>query len=151
LSERQRAELVALIPARKRLCEMCGKRGPARKRPAHEAARDLPYEFYVEINGGEDCGICGRPRKPERKHHRHHEHKGEGFPLGLLCHMCNRVIGHRLMMASGGDVLGWRGRWSRSTRARGGSAGGRLRLRSRSGGHGRAQAVRWRLRAVVDG
>jgi hypothetical protein len=95
-------------PARKRLCEACGKARPARKRPAHMAARDLPYEFYVEINGGsEACGICGRPRSPERKHHRHHEHKGEGFPLGLLCHVCNRVIGHRLMMASGGDVLGW--------------------------------------------
>lgn len=95
-------------PARKRKCESCGKERPARKRPAHLAARDLPYEFYVEINGGsESCGICGRPRKPERKHHRHHEHKGEGFPLGLLCHVCNRVIGHRLMMASGGDVLGW--------------------------------------------
>lgn len=102
------ARCARVNPAIKRNCTSCGKPRPARKRPAHEAARDLPYEFYVEINGGsESCGICGRERKPERRHHRHHEHKGDGFPLGILCHVCNRVIGHRLMMASGGDVLGW--------------------------------------------
>jgi hypothetical protein len=69
-------------PARKRLCEVCGKARPARKRPAHMAALDLPYEHYVEINGGEHCGICGCGRRSG--HHRHHEHN-EGFPLGLLC------------------------------------------------------------------
>jgi hypothetical protein len=31
------------------------------------AALDLTYEHYVEINGGEHCGICGKPRSPERR------------------------------------------------------------------------------------
>jgi hypothetical protein len=53
-------------------------------------ALELSYEVYVRLNGGELCGICGRPplsRKLDRDHD-HTTHK----PRGLLCHRCNRAI-----------------------------------------------------------
>lgn len=55
------------------------------------AALKIPYERYVEINGGERCGICGREPSGKRLD-RDHEHKGDGKPRGLLCHMCNRRL-----------------------------------------------------------
>src|SRR4051812_18537167 len=76
---------------RKRLCEACGKPRPARKRPAHMAALEIPYEAYVELNGGEHCGICGKPRSPERRLDRDHDHR-TGTPRGLLCWACNRQL-----------------------------------------------------------
>jgi hypothetical protein len=80
-------------PTRKRLCEACGKARPARKRPAHMAALDIPYEEYVRLNGGEHCGICGRERDPGgRRLQRDHDHRGEGRPRGLLCFACNRWL-----------------------------------------------------------
>lgn len=78
-------------PKRKHLCEKCGKRRPATKRPAHMAALDLPYEHYVEINGGDFCGICGLPPSPVRRLDRDHDHK-TGRPRGLLCHAHNRML-----------------------------------------------------------
>lgn len=57
----------ATNPSRKRKCEACGKTRPARKRPAHMLALDIPYERYVEINGGEHCGICGKLPKAGRR------------------------------------------------------------------------------------
>lgn len=64
-----------------------------RRLPAHMKALDLPYEHYVEINGGsEDCGICGKPRTPERRNHRDHDHQGDGTPRGILCPRCNRAL-----------------------------------------------------------
>src|SRR5207253_2386160 len=68
---------------RKRRCEACGKPRPARRRPAHMAALDVPYEEYVRLNGGEHCGICGAAPKPGRRLDRDHEHKGVGTPRGL--------------------------------------------------------------------
>lgn len=57
------------------------------------AALDLSYEAYIELNGGEHCGICGRVPEPGgRKLDRDHEHKGEGRPRGLLCWACNRQL-----------------------------------------------------------
>lgn len=56
------------------------------------AALDLPYEHYVEINGGEFCGICGDPPKPGRRLCRDHAHEGNGTPRGLLCVKCNRFL-----------------------------------------------------------
>lgn len=81
-------------PNRKRRCGWCGKPRPARKRPAHLSALKLPYEHYVQINGGERCGICGAEPKPGRRLDRDHEHKGVGYARGLLCWSCNRQLKH---------------------------------------------------------
>lgn len=77
---------------RLRKCAACGKPRPARKRPAHMAALEIPYEAYVELNGSETCGICGKPPSPGRRLDRDHEHRGEGRPRGLLCWACNRQL-----------------------------------------------------------
>jgi hypothetical protein len=56
------------------------------------AALDLPYEHYVQLNGGvEACGICGKPPRPGRRLDRDHDHK-TGRPRGLLCWSCNRQL-----------------------------------------------------------
>lgn len=61
------------------------------------AALDLTYEQYVEINGGEHCGICGRQRgelpNPGRRLDRDHNHRS-GKPRGLLCREDNRKLKH---------------------------------------------------------
>lgn len=54
-------------------------------------ALDLSYEHYIEINGGEYCGICGAPPKPHKRLDRDHDHK-TGLPRGLLCWACNRQL-----------------------------------------------------------
>jgi hypothetical protein len=79
-----------LNPNRRRICERCGKRRPARKRPAHMSALDINYEMYVEWNGGEHCGICGKVSNGRRLD-RDHDHK-TGKPRGLLCWSCNRQL-----------------------------------------------------------
>lgn len=79
-------------PSRKRNCEACGKPRPKRKRPLHMSALDLPWSYYVEINGGEHCGICGKTASPGESFHRDHEHKGVGFPMGILCFRCNTAL-----------------------------------------------------------
>lgn len=55
------------------------------------AALDVPYEEYVYINGGEHCGICGRPPKPGRRLNRDHDH-ANGMPRGLLCWIDNKFL-----------------------------------------------------------
>jgi hypothetical protein len=84
----------AVNPAIKQKCTECGKRRPPRKRPAHLAALDVSYEEYIEINGGEHCGICGALPKPGRKLDRDHDH-GTGRPRGLLCWTCNMLLPRR--------------------------------------------------------
>lgn len=79
-------------PKRKQLCEACGGRRPKSKPPAHRKALDLPFEAYLLVNGGEDCGICGRPPPAGGRHRRDHEHKGDGLPRGLLCWTCNLAL-----------------------------------------------------------
>lgn len=79
-------------PARLRNCPVCGKAKPARKVPAHMSALDLPYEWYVVLNGGEHCGICFRKPSPTRRLDRDHEHRADGKPRGLLCFACNRQL-----------------------------------------------------------
>lgn len=79
-----------------RKCQLCGKPKPARKRPAHTAALDLPYETYVEINGGEWCGICGVGPSPNRRLDRDHEHRADGKARGLLCWDCNKRLSTRI-------------------------------------------------------
>lgn len=78
-------------PNRKRKCGWCGKPRPARRRPAHMAALDLPYEHYLALNGGDWCGICGKEPTPARKLDRDHDHS-TGRPRGLLCWSCNRQL-----------------------------------------------------------
>lgn len=56
------------------------------------AALALPYEHYVEINGGEFCGICGALPKSHKRLDRDHEHRGDGKARGLLCWACNRQL-----------------------------------------------------------
>jgi hypothetical protein len=84
---------------RYRNCRACGKTRPARKRPAHMSALDLPYEYYEALNGGPDCGICGAPPKPGKRHHRDHEHQGVGTARGLLCWACNSLLPVRVNVA----------------------------------------------------
>lgn len=55
------------------------------------AALDLSYEEYIELNGGEHCGICGRERSPHKKLDRDHDHHTKQ-PRGLLCNRCNRAL-----------------------------------------------------------
>jgi hypothetical protein len=55
------------------------------------AALDLTYEQYIEINGGEFCGICGKVPSGRRLD-RDHEHSGAGRARGLLCWSCNRQL-----------------------------------------------------------
>jgi len=73
-------------PSRKRKCEQCGKTRPKRKQPVHRAALKLPYEVFVEANGGVDaCGICGkRPAPGQNRLSRDHDH-ATAKPRGVLC------------------------------------------------------------------
>jgi hypothetical protein len=91
-----RVKCGASNPARSRKCSACGKPRPVKRKPAHMAALDLTYEQYIEINGGEFCGICGRTRdqlaNPARRLDRDHEHSGAGKARGLLCRECNRRL-----------------------------------------------------------
>jgi hypothetical protein len=75
---------------RSRKCAKCGKPRPARNRPAHMRALDIPYEQYIDLNGGEHCGICGKTSKGRRLD-RDHDHR-TGKPRGLLCWSCNRQL-----------------------------------------------------------
>ena len=79
-----------------RICRACGKKRPPRKRPAHMAALDVDYAFFVELNGGDHCGICGKQRgEYARRFDRDHCHK-TGTRRGLLCHSCNRTLGRHV-------------------------------------------------------
>lgn len=81
-----------LNPNRQSRCSRCGKRRPARKSPAHLSALKLPYEYYVQINGGEHCGVCGKRPGATRKLDKDHEHVGVGRPRGLLCWRHNKAL-----------------------------------------------------------
>jgi hypothetical protein len=74
-------------------CAKCGGVRPARKQPKHMVALEIPYETYVELNGGiERCGICDRPRtSKDRRLDRDHDHR-TGQPRGLLCVRCNKAL-----------------------------------------------------------
>lgn len=81
-------------PKRRMICESCGKRRPATKKPAHMSALDQPYEWWVE-QFGELCGVCGAAPKPGKRLCRDHEHVGDGFARGLACFQCNRMLGNK--------------------------------------------------------
>ena len=69
-------------------------RRKAKRKPAHMKALDIPYEVFVERNGGEFCGICGAPPKTRRLDRDHDHHTGR--PRGVLCHLCNRTLSNRV-------------------------------------------------------
>lgn len=75
-------------PKRKLYCVACGKKRPPTKRPDHMKALDDPYEYFVAVNGGDFCGICGRVPEPGKKLHRDHDHRS-GAARGVLCFPCN--------------------------------------------------------------
>jgi hypothetical protein len=87
-------------PIRKQTCHVCGKPKPAVKKPKHMAALNESYEHYIEINGGEHCGICGitraQTKNPQKKLMRDHAHTTGtlGEPRGLLCFDCNWHLGN---------------------------------------------------------
>lgn len=97
----------AVNPKRLQKCHRCGKRRPATKPPAHMSALKLPLAYYVEINGGEHCGICGKAAKPGEKFHRDHEHKGVGFARGLLCWPCNSLLPNRLTLERARQIVAY--------------------------------------------
>lgn len=80
---------------RKQLCEKCGKAKPKKSPSKHMAALNNSYEHFIDINGGEHCGICGRGPTPGRRLDRDHAHTtGDlGEARGLLCPDCNRHLG----------------------------------------------------------
>lgn len=86
-------------PNRVRKCTRCAKPRPARRKPAHMSALNLPYEYYEALNGGPDCGICGAAPKPGKRNHRDHEHEGVGTARGLLCWACNSLLPVRVNLA----------------------------------------------------
>lgn len=81
-------------PNRKTLCEQCRKpkRDRSGDRPQHLSALELPYEYFVEVNGGDHCGICYVAPKPGQKLNRDHAHVGVGFARGVLCWRHNQAL-----------------------------------------------------------
>lgn len=80
-------------------CRACGKQRPPHigRKAAHHKALERSYEEFIEINGGEFCGVCGYiPEEGGRRLDRDHEHSrkspGYGEPRGLLCPNCNRNV-----------------------------------------------------------
>lgn len=79
-------------PNAKKKCVACGGAKPARRQPKHTVALLTDYETYVQLSGGERCGICLRPRgEKDRRLDRDHDHR-TGRPRGLLCSRCNRWL-----------------------------------------------------------
>lgn len=56
------------------------------------SALEMSYEQFVELNGGETCGICGRGPSTRRKLDRDHAHTVPPVARGLLCNRCNRAL-----------------------------------------------------------
>jgi hypothetical protein len=77
-------------PSRTLKCLACGKHKPARKKPAHMAVLEQPYEWWQE-RFGSVCGICGAKPSARRRLDRDHCH-ASGAARGLLCHRCNRAL-----------------------------------------------------------
>jgi len=76
---------------RKRSCQACGRKRPPKRRPKHMVALIVPYEEYIQLNGGEICGVCLTPGSGRRRLDRDHDHK-TGLPRGLLHPRCNRAL-----------------------------------------------------------
>lgn len=88
---------------RKQLCVTCGKAKPKKSPKKHMTAlRVHDYDYFIEINGGEHCGICGVTREqtstPNQRMQRDHGHTTTslGEPRGLLCIACNIRLSDRM-------------------------------------------------------
>lgn len=84
----------------KRNCQACGKRlpAPAKRRPKHRDALELPREAFIEANDGFDgCWVCRELGVSDegKRLERDHEHRGAGRPRGILCSYHNRLLGPR--------------------------------------------------------
>lgn len=83
-------------PALKRRCWKCGAPRPPKRQARHMAVlRGLNFDDFVQVNGGEHCGVCGKTAKVDGsalKLYRDHEHKNLGRPRGLLCFNCNKRL-----------------------------------------------------------
>lgn len=68
---------LARNPRVKQKCEVCGGPRPKPRKAKHLVALEMPYEHYIELNGGERCGVCLRPRSEadRRRLDRDHDHR----------------------------------------------------------------------------
>lgn len=82
----------AINQPRTRKCHTCGRPRPPRRRPKHMAALAVPYDEYIEINGGEFCFLCHVEPDPGKRLNRDHDHRGRGRARGLLCWKCNKAL-----------------------------------------------------------
>lgn len=84
----------AINSNRRKLCTGCGKpkRDRTSERPKHLSALELPYSHFVEVNGGDHCGICYVAPKPGKVLNRDHSHEGVGFARGVLCWRHNQAL-----------------------------------------------------------
>lgn len=89
--QRKGVKCLTRNPNRVQKCVGCGAAKPRKSLPKHMAALNESYEFFIEINGGEHCGICGvtraQTKNPSRRLNKDHVHStGDlGGPRGLLC------------------------------------------------------------------
>jgi hypothetical protein len=73
-------------------CRACKKKRPASVGRSSKAKHIKgTYEEYIERQGYEACGICGREPKPGKRLHRDHDHT-TGKARGLLCFFHNRQL-----------------------------------------------------------
>lgn len=84
--------------SRAKKCAACQKPRPKKRQPAHRAALKLTYEQYIEINGGEFCGVCRCGPTNGRRLDRDHDHEGTGKPRGLLCRYHNRLLKRQITL-----------------------------------------------------
>jgi hypothetical protein len=90
-----------LVPVAKKKCTVCDKPRPPKRTKKHMTAlKAHDYDYFIEITGGEHCGICGvtraQTKNPEKRLMRDHAHTttGLGEPRGLLCFDCNWHLGN---------------------------------------------------------
>lgn len=87
-------------------CRACGKPRQKRKPAEHLSVLKLPYEFFEELNGGPNCGICGASPVDGKNNDRDHDHR-RSFPRGLLCPRCNRTLDRATRFIATGQEAWW--------------------------------------------
>jgi hypothetical protein len=87
-------------PGRKKKCLKCGKLRP-KKRPIKHAQvlKELSYEDFIHLNGGDFCWICNWLGLPDKRNNKRHQRDHDHItfkPRGLLCYQHNKfLIGNR--------------------------------------------------------